>query len=167
MGYGKQNHMDTMPQLPGVSARPILVLSPIIAEGISKGGYSRTDLKKHLWDHARRSAWEFEKLIMYKNGLESGPTLCERVEKGELPKVYCESTDSDRKAPLTCSPDDILIVVSGDPDRNRYNLYDQNAIHGWPVSKKIKLPPDWEGLLKKAEAEREARLNGLQVIKPK
>ncbi|MFC1862123.1 hypothetical protein ACFLX6_02420 [Chloroflexota bacterium] len=48
-----------------------------------------------------------------------GEDLCDAVRLGVLPKLYCESTDLNRMLPAWRSPDELLIVVSGDPGRNR------------------------------------------------
>ena len=95
------------------------------------------------------------------------PDAYEWVQKGQLPKQYGESTDPNRLIPITLSPDDFLMVVSGDSDRNNAMICDQNGVHGWPVSKKINLPANWNELLKKVKAEREELLKELVVIPPK
>jgi hypothetical protein len=135
----------------GVSTRPIIVLSPQIAGPLAKAGYSKADLKKYFYDHTRRPAVDM-------------PDAYDWVQKGLLPKEYGESTDPRRLIPITLSPDDFLIAVSGDPDRNNAMICDQNGVHGWPVSRKITLPPDWDELLKKAKAERNALLEKMVVI---
>jgi hypothetical protein len=137
----------------GVSTRPIIVLSPQIAEPLAKAGYSRADLKKYLYDHTWIAAKDM-------------PDAYDWVMKGQLPKQYGESTDPNRLIPITLSPDDFLIAVSGDPDRNNAMIFDQNGVHGWPVSKKINLPANWNGLLKTVKTEREELLKKLVVIPP-
>ena len=133
----------------GVSTRPIIVLSPQIAEPLARAGYSKADLKQYFYDHARRPAVDM-------------PDACEWVGKGQLPQAYCESTDPNRLIPLTLSADDFMIVVSGDPDRNNAMVCDQNGVHGWPVGRRIELPADWKRKLEKSKAEREARLTRLR-----
>lgn len=138
----------------GVSTRPIIVLSPQIAGPLAAAGYSKADLKKYLYEHTRRPAVDM-------------PDAYEWVKKGLLPKEYGESTDPKRLIPITLSPEDFMIAVSGDPDRNNAMVCDQNGVHGWPVSKEIKLPAEWEELLRKAKAERESRLTRMEVIPSK
>lgn len=132
----------------GVSTRPIIVLSPQIAEPLAKAGYSKADLKQYFYEHARRPAIDM-------------PFACEWVKSGLLPKAYCESTDPTRLIPLTLSADDFMIVVSGDPDRNNAMICDQNGVHGWPVSREIKLPANWKHLLERAREAREVLLKRL------
>jgi hypothetical protein len=133
----------------GVSTRPIIVLSPQIAEPLSKAGYSKADLKTYFYKNSRRPAIDM-------------PEACDFVKKGLLPKAYCESTDPNRLIPITLSADDFMIVVSGDPVRNNAMVCDQNGVHGWPVSREIKLPTDWSNRLQQEKTVRETRLKDLQ-----
>jgi hypothetical protein len=146
----------------GVSTRPHLILTPGIAEFLSKDGFSKADIKRYLYEHARRPEWYWMQINKWM-GDTHRPTPCEYVKKAQLPQAYCESTDPNRLLPMVYSPDDFLIAVSGDPARNNAMICDQNAVHGWTVSKKIKLPPNWDELLKKAKAEREALLKELNT----
>ena len=43
-----------------------------------------------------------------------------------------------------------MITVSGDPDRYNCFTFAQNGFIGYPASKKIELPANWEELLKQA-----------------
>ena len=43
--------------------RPLMLLSPIIAETIAGWGWSKRDLKRHLFDHARIPAHQFERIL--------------------------------------------------------------------------------------------------------
>ena len=47
----------------GGTLRPRLVLSPIIAETIAKAGWSKLDVKRFLFEHARIPAFEFERML--------------------------------------------------------------------------------------------------------
>ncbi|HEX6007732.1 MAG TPA: UGSC family (seleno)protein, partial [Burkholderiales bacterium] len=43
--------------------RPLMLVSPIIAETIAGWGWSKQDLKRHLFEHARITAREFERIL--------------------------------------------------------------------------------------------------------
>jgi hypothetical protein len=135
----------------GCTERPHLILSPCIAEVIAKSGYSKQDLKQHLYDHARVPAWKVEQLGRWGNFHTC--SLCELVEAGVTPKQFCESEDPDRMVPIVCSPDDFLISVSGDPLRNNAYVFIHNGKLGYTTSKKIELPSNWDTLLKEAQEE--------------
>ena len=53
--------------------------------------------------------------------------------------------------PMVSSPDDFMITVSGDPGRDHCLICIQNGNIGYPVTKKINLPSDWQELLQKAK----------------
>ena len=56
-GSGKTNVMAwAVEQL----QRPVLVLSPILAETIARAGWTKGDVKRYLFDHARMPAWRVE-----------------------------------------------------------------------------------------------------------
>ena len=42
--------------------RPLMLVSPIIAETIAGWGWSKQDLQRHLFDHARITARQFERI---------------------------------------------------------------------------------------------------------
>ena len=125
------------------SLRPLLVLSPILAQTIAKAGWSKQDVKQYLFDHARLPAWEFERYLgdwtdHVIRSLES------EVNLGKIPRVFLESDDPNRLVPIVFEPDDFMIAVAGDPLRNNACTFAHNGRLGYPVAKKIGLPADWE-----------------------
>ena len=73
-----------------------------------------------------------------------GTTLDSLIDKGELAEAWRESTHPDRKLPLLLPETQLLVVVSGDPTRNRSCFYRQNFKQGYATSKKIALPVNWK-----------------------
>ncbi len=124
--------------------RPLLVLSPVLAETIAKSGWSKQDVKNYFFDHARMPAWKFEKYIGEWSNLVPGRrTLVDLVNLGKAPEVFAESSDSDRLVPIVCNPDDFMIAVAGDPLRTNAYVFAHNGMLGYPTSKSIALPDDW------------------------
>ena len=118
--------------------RPIISLSPMIAEVIAKGGYSKAELKKYFFEHCTFQVNRFESLW------PTNGSISNAVEDGRLPKFYFESSDPNRLVPIVSSPDDFIITVSGDPGAGNCFLGSQNGKNGYPVSKKIELPANWK-----------------------
>jgi hypothetical protein len=137
-----QLYLFRLTSMGGPSVRPQILLSPCVAEAIAKGGYSKDKVKQYFYEHARFQAKRFE---------TSPGQLCSEVKQGILPKQYCESTDPDRLVPMVYSPDDFMITLSGDPLRDNCFICAQNGVIGYPVSKKIELPANWEELLKESK----------------
>jgi len=126
--------------------RPLLVISPIIAETIAKAGWSKPDVKRYLFEHARRPAWEFERQLRDWN-IRGVWNLEEDVRMGRIPKVFYESDDPNRMVPIVWEAEDFMIAVSGDPLRNNAYVFAHNGFLGYPVGRKIQLPKEWTRLL--------------------
>jgi hypothetical protein len=120
--------------------RPLILLAPIIARTIAGWGWSKQDLKRYLYDHARLPAHQFARIL---RDWTMKPTwdLEEEVRLGRIPKVFFESSDPDRRVPLVWEPDDYMIVITGDPGRNSIYVFAHNGVLGYPVAKKVDAPP--------------------------
>ncbi len=123
--------------------RPALVLSPILAETIAKAGWSKDDVKKYLFDHARMQAGRVETMMNTWTEFKIG-SLKHQVMLGRLPKDFAESDDPERMVPIVTGPDEFMVFVSGDPLRTNAYAFAHNGYLGFPVAKKIVLPDDWE-----------------------
>jgi hypothetical protein len=122
--------------------RPVLVISPVIAEAIARGGWSKDDVKKFLFDHARMPAWRAEKFSEVWTDFPI-KSLKHQVNMGRLPPMFAESDDPDRMIPIVFQPDDFMVLVAGDPLRTNAYAFAHNGYLGFPVAKKIALPKDW------------------------
>lgn len=129
----------------GGRLRPLLVLSPIIAETIAKAGWSKADVKRYLFDHARMPAHQFERMQRW--AARPAWNLAEQVRLGNIPAMFHESNDPDRMVPLVWKPDDFMILVTGDPLRNNAYAFGHNGTCGYPVAREVKLPKEWKQLL--------------------
>ena len=129
--------------------RPQMLLSPIIAETIAGWGWTKHDLRKHLFEHARMPAREFERIL---RDWTQKPTwsLKEEHEAGRIPRVFHESDNPNRLVPLVWKPEDFLITVTGDLSRNSIYIFAHNGVLGFPVAKRIRLPKDGERRLPEA-----------------
>ena len=122
--------------------RPALVLTPIVAEAIARAGWSKDDVKRYLFDHARMPAWRVEAFTEKWADFPIG-SLKHQVNLGRLPKAFAESDDPNRLVPIVVDPDDFMLLVSGDPLRTNAYAFAQNGYLGFPTAKKIQLPKDW------------------------
>ena len=128
--------------------RPALVLSPILAQTIAAAGWSKDDVKRYLFDHARMPAWRVESLT---DKWADFPivSLEQQVNLGRLPQTFHESDDPNRLVPIVTHPDDFMVLVSGDPLRTNAYGFTHNGYLGFPTAKKIVLPRDWEQRIRK------------------
>jgi len=123
--------------------RPVLVISPILAETIAKAGWSKDDVKQYLFDHARMPARRVETMMNTWTEFKI-TSLKHQVNLGKLPPVFAESDDPERLVPIVVHPDDFMVLVSGDPLRTNAYAFAHNGYLGFPTAKKINLPKDWE-----------------------
>jgi hypothetical protein len=121
---------------------PLIVISPSVAKAIAKDGLTKNDIKQYMFDHSKVSVRSMERLA-WQGGFTTF-NIPRMVEENLISKLYYQSDDPDRLAPVFLKPEWIQIVVSGDAGRNRSRGYVQNHEQGPPVSKKIQTPANWK-----------------------
>ena len=144
-GVAKQNGWEiifTVGNLGYGTLRPVLILTPILAEAIAKAGWSKDDLKRYLFDHARLPAHRVEDYTERWTNHPIG-SLVEHARLGKIPPVFAESDDPNRLVPLVFQPDQFVVLVSGDPLRTNAYTFAHNGFLGFPVARKIQLPKNW------------------------
>ena len=121
--------------------RPLLVLSPILAQTLARAGLSKQDVQQRLFAHARIPARKFERYIGEWTNLAPGrPTLGDLVKRGRAAAIFAESDDPERLVPVVEKASDIMIAVSGDPLRTNAYVFAHNGILGFPTTKPVRLP---------------------------
>jgi hypothetical protein len=134
--------------------RPLLILSPILAETLARAGLSKQDVQQRLYQQARIPAQRFEQYLWGWTNLVPGrPSLADLVKQGRAPAVFAESDDPERRVPVVCEPDDIMIVVSGDTLRTNAYVFAHNGMLGYPTTKTIQRPRAWARLLREARGQ--------------
>jgi hypothetical protein len=144
-GVAKQTGWEIIFTVGGLTygtLRPVLILTPILAETIARAGWSKDDVKRFLFKHARMPAWRVEAIT---ERWADFPivSLKQQVNLGKLPQDFAESDDPNRLVPIVFSPDDFMVLVSGDPLRTNAYTFAHNGYLGFPTAKKIKLPVHW------------------------
>jgi hypothetical protein len=133
------------------SQKPLLLLSPILAETLAKSGLDKAGLQRRLFELCRIPAWQFERQVgEWTNLLPGRPTLGALVKDGLIPPVFAESDDPERLVPIVCRAEDLMVAVSGDPLRTNAYAFAHNGILGFPTTKPIRLPAEWPRLLREA-----------------
>ena len=122
----------------------VLTLTPVIAGLLARAGYSRRDIADHIRRHATVTARYYEWHMMLGDHHTPDTTLTGLVEQGLLPKEWHRSDDPERLVPLLLPESEWLIVVAGDPLRNRSIVWRQNFKQGYATSRKIVLPKNWD-----------------------
>jgi hypothetical protein len=121
--------------------RPLLVLSPILAQTLARTGLTKQDVQRRLFEHARIPARRFERYIGEWTNLAPGrPSLRDLVVRGRAAPIFAESDDPERLVPVVARAEDIMIAVSGDPLRTNAYVFAHNGILGFPTTKPVRLP---------------------------
>jgi len=119
--------------------RPLLVISPLVAKTLQRAGMSKAALRAALYENARLPAEKLERYIgQWTNLVPGRPTLGQLVAAGTAAPAFAENDDPQRLVPIVENPEDILIVISGDPLRSNAYVFGSNGMHGFPTSKKIR-----------------------------
>lgn len=117
-------------------APAILLIPRGAAQGLANLGWSKGKIRDFLWE---KSKVPESKLVRRWVGFH--------VRKGTVPKEY-----EQYPMPISMSPENIMIVVSGGEQSGHAYLM-QVSLSGNVVSKDINLPSNWEELLKKGEED--------------
>jgi hypothetical protein len=127
--------------------RPLLVLSPLIAETIARSGWSKERVQEWLYENARMPAVKFERYMSGWTNLVPGRrSLFDLARLGKAPKAFGASSDPNRLVPIVGKPADFMIAVSGDPWRSNCYVLTHNGMLGYPTTKTIALPARWDEL---------------------
>ena len=119
--------------------RPLLVISPMVASTLTRAKWPKHVLRQRLFEHARLPASKFERYIgAWTNLVPGRPSLSELVRDGTASAVFSQSEDPHRLVPIVDKPDDILLVVSGDPLRSNAYAFGSNGMHGFPTSRRVR-----------------------------
>ncbi len=121
---------------------PLLILSPHCARVLAAHGWSKDDVRRHLYEESRVPA-----RATLGRGLYTGLDLENMVATGKIGEDFLRSRDPDRLIPSFLSPESIRIVVAGNPDMYWQRGYISNHTHGQPTTKVIEPPAGYEELL--------------------
>ena len=94
------------------SQRPLLILSPILAETLAKAGLDTAALKRRLFELARITAAKLGRYVgEWTNFVPGRPSLTSLVKAGQIPAVFAESDDPDRLVPIVWRPEDLMVEI--------------------------------------------------------
>ena len=135
------NHLFIQFFFRGQRTRPTIVIPPAVLKVLSDAGFTKAKVKRHFYENAKL-------LVSRLSGIILNQRFYKAMDDGNWPEQLGTSKDTNRLIQMVSSPDDFLIVVSGDQDRDHVLICAENGFIGYPVSKKIELPSNWEELLK-------------------
>ena len=115
----------------GGTSRPLLVLSPLVANTLAADGLDKAGLQAMLFALARLPAHKVETYIgPWCNLVPGRRSLNQLVADGLADPVYV-GDDPDRLVPIATRAEDFMVVVSGDPLRSNAMSFGHNGMHGF------------------------------------
>jgi hypothetical protein len=123
------------------SGKPTVLLAPAVAAACARGGMSKDDVRRFLWERGRwpREDW-------------GRSWLSERILANRRWPDWVEEAAKTGDIPVTRSPDDIVLVVAGGDIPIPQNAYCPSW--GFPparITREVRLPADWTALLADAQ----------------
>ena len=118
-----------------------LVLSPPVARLLADAGYSKQDIREHVYENARMPLRDYTWIT--EHTFPRGTTVRQKAEAGVLPQEYLGGPDD--MVRILKGPEIVHIVVCGDPNRNRLMSFEGG--HTVPTTREIRLPHDWKARL--------------------
>ncbi len=103
------------------SGEPWLVISPEHAEVLKRGGHSKDDVRRELWERSKLSAGRFAAKDFAR---------AQHTRGGELPGFSPQTM-----VPISLVPADIGIVVAGGP--GTHSVYVPSFGQTWAISRRI------------------------------
>jgi hypothetical protein len=140
------NHMFIQFFFRGMVTRPVIVITPAILKVLGEQGWTKEKVRRHFYEHTKLRVSRLSGMIVQR--------FYKGIREGNWPEQLGTSMELERDIQMVSKPEDFLIVVSGDPDRDHAMIGSGNGYIGFPVTKKINVPEDWEELLKAAQQAR-------------
>jgi len=114
---------------------PVLAMTPAIAEVFARAGMTKDDVRHALGEHALAPA----RLLV--DGAEAlgrrRPDFGQLVADGLLSRAFHESDDPDRLVSTIPFPEQLAIVVTGNPGRNQSRFYIPLGQPGQRTAKRV------------------------------
>ncbi|GAA5003763.1 hypothetical protein GCM10023257_55950 [Streptomyces hyderabadensis] len=133
------NHMFIQFFFRGMITRPTIVLTPAVLKVLTDQGWTKQAVRQHFYDYAKLRVSRLSGMIVER--------FYKGIRQGNWPEQLGTSMELERDIQMVSSPDDFIIVVSGDPDRDHVEIGSGNGYIGFPVTKRIETPAAWEELL--------------------
>ena len=133
------NHMFIQFFFRGMVTRPTVVITPAILKVLTDQGWTKQAVREHFYEHAKLRVSRLSGMIVER--------FYKGIREGNWPEQLGTSMELERDIQMVSSPDDFIIVVAGDADRDHVEIGSGNGYIGFPVTKRIEVPKDWANLL--------------------
>ncbi|MFT4085126.1 MAG: hypothetical protein QM638_21300 [Nocardioides sp.] len=133
------NHMFIQFFFRGMVTRPTVVITPAILKVLTEQGWTKQAVREHFYANAKLRVSRLSGMIVER--------FYKGIREGNWPEQLGSSMELERDIQMVSSPDDFIIVVAGDRDRDHVEIGSGNGYIGFPVTKPVQLPAAWAALL--------------------
>lgn len=127
----------------------IIVIGPGIAKVIAKE-WSKDQVRRYLYEKTTIPASLMERFARQTGGMPLD--FRKLVGEGYISEDYLLSDDPERPVRIFAKPEQIGLIVAGDPGRNQSRGYMANHEQGARISQRISLPGNWDELLRREQS---------------
>ncbi len=111
-----------------------VLMNPPVAQVFAKAGLGRDYLREYL----AKNCWIPVHVIEeWAERVGRSPNALTPLEGAERMGIKAETRDGELSLPLFARPEDIVVVVGGNPGRNQSRMYFDNALQGGRVVRRI------------------------------
>lgn len=135
------NHMFIQFFFRGMITRPLVVITPAILNVLKDQGWTKQKVRQHFYENAKLRVSRLSGMIVER--------FHKGIRAGNWPEQLGTTHDLERDIQMVSKPQDFMIVVAGDPDRDHAMIGSGNGYIGFPVTRKIDLPENWDELIGK------------------
>jgi hypothetical protein len=125
-----------------------VLITPSVARALADGGYTKQDVKKYLFENSRVSIRHIDLALKYGYAWGESQTISGLINMKLGPPEEWRDLGPDAMVPILIYPDVVNIAVCGDPSRNKSMAL--HAAYVKPVTREIRLPPNWNELTRKS-----------------
>jgi hypothetical protein len=118
-----------------VLGETLVVLNPLNAEEFAKRGWSKDDVRRYLWEHARRPLADVRAC-----GVVHEQFRKMEIDAGRYPPRY-DTANPTTRVPITARPEDIHLMVAGGRSYFAAVLPGWGGFGGFAVTREIRRTP--------------------------
>jgi hypothetical protein len=123
----------------------VLITAPV-AQALADGGYSKKDVQKYIFENTKLPVSHIDLILKYGFCCGETETIKGLVEQKMIPEHWA-GLGPDEMVPALIYPSVVNIAVCGDRTRNKSMAL--HAAYVKPSTREIKLPKNWDALIKK------------------
>ncbi|MEP7740007.1 hypothetical protein ABKW28_20370 [Nocardioides sp. 31GB23] len=113
----------------------LVLMSPSVAQSLAEAGHTKDSIRRYLVDHATMDVGGMEAQARMARGNEFSFT--DLAAKGMLPDGFPPDVTTETQVGVLAGPENVRIILGGDPGRNQNRIYWNNHEQGLPIHRRV------------------------------